>query len=200
MPPTLIVGLGNPGPRYKGTRHNAGFAVVDALAALHQVRFRTWERLRVASLRDSQMHLLLAKPMTFMNLSGDGIQPLVVDRRIPPDRILVVHDDLDLEAGKLRFRRAGGAGGHRGVQSLIERLGASGFPRLKIGIGRPPDGTDPVEYVLQRPDGAGSAPLVRGIERAGEACLVWAREGLERAMSLYNTGVDEPGGDREGNP
>lgn len=194
MPHALIAGLGNPGPRYRGTRHNVGFAVVDALAARLGARFRTWGRLRIASARDGRTQLVLAKPMTFMNLSGDGLYPLIVERRLHPCRLLVVHDDLDLEAGRLRLKRSGGAGGHRGVQSLIQRVGSEEFPRLKIGIGRPPEGVDPVDYVLMRPGAGEAGCLALAVERGADACLAWLREGLDRAMSLYNSNEAGPGG------
>jgi peptidyl-tRNA hydrolase, PTH1 family len=186
VPPVVIVGLGNPGPRYRGTRHNVGFAVLDEMASRYQARWRTWGRLRIASFRHGQAQVVLAKPMTFMNLSGDGLQPLLVDRRVQLESVLVVHDDLDLDAGRLRFKRSGGAGGHRGVQSLIERLGSSAFPRLKIGIGRPPGDLDPVEYVLLRPGPMDAAALTQAVERAVDACLTWACDGLDRAMNLHN--------------
>lgn len=191
MPPALIVGLGNPGPRYRSTRHNVGFAVVDALAARFQVRFRTTGRLRAASVRDGQDQLFLVKPMTFMNLSGEGLQPFIAGRRLHPSRILVVHDDLDLDAGRLRFKRSGGAGGHRGIESIIRSAGQAEFPRLKIGIGRPPEGIDPVRYVLLRPGDSEAAPLALAIDRAADACLVWLRDGLETAMGLYNPALPD---------
>jgi PTH1 family peptidyl-tRNA hydrolase len=192
MPKALIIGLGNPGPRYKGTRHNVGFAVADALAARYGVGFRAAGRLRAGSARVGETQLFLVKPMTFMNLSGEGLQPFISWHRVSADRILVVHDDLDLEEGRLRFKRSGGAGGHRGVESLIRSTGTSEFPRLKIGIGRPPEGIDPVNFVLMRPGEKGAGALGCAVERAAEACLVWLRDGLDAAMGQFNQAPTDP--------
>ena len=142
----LIVGLGNPGPRYAGTRHNAGFLVLDELVRGAGLRFRKQREAEVAEWDG----VLLLKPHTYMNRSGAAVQAAMTRSRIPLDQVLVVHDDLDLPLGKLRLRQGGGgAGGQRGVQDIIERLGP-GFGRLKLGISRPPEGWAVEDWVLSR--------------------------------------------------
>ncbi len=148
--PRLIVGLGNPGPRYARTRHNIGFLAVEALAEAHRLDFsRREHHALTAHGRIGEQRVILAKPQTWMNESGLAVAALTRFYRIPPEAIFVLHDDLDLPLGTLRFRSEGSSGGHRGVQSLIERLGSSAFPRLRLGIGRPPGRMDPAAYVLQ---------------------------------------------------
>ena len=141
----LIVGLGNPGPRYKETRHNAGFLVLDVFAARHGASFRAGrhgEEARVGNLR-------LLKPSTFMNRSGTAVQAVATKNGISPEDILVVHDDLDLPLGRLRIRAGGGAGGQKGVQDIIACIGPN-FLRLKVGIGRPPEHWTTENWVLSR--------------------------------------------------
>lgn len=187
--PKLVVGLGNPGRSYQGSRHNAGFRVADALVREAGASFRSAGGLRIARLDPAHCSLSVVKPVTSMNRSGDGLAPWLARRCLDLANLLVVHDDLDLPVGRLRFKRSGSAGGHRGVQSLIERLGDGGFPRLKIGVGRPPEGVDPIEYVLRRPDQSERALLDDAVARACNACLLWAREGLEAAMNVYNAAL-----------
>src|SRR6185295_13736415 len=145
----LVVGLGNPGARYRRTRHNLGFGVVDRLAERWGVTIagRRHEA-ETASATFAGERTILAKPLTFMNLSGEAVGKLRRLHRLEPAAILAVYDELDLPAGRVRVRGAGGAGGHRGVASMIEALG-TGFPRVRIGIGRPPGGSDPTAYVLE---------------------------------------------------
>ncbi len=181
----LIVGLGNPGPRYAGTRHNAGFLVLDALAAAEGLRFRQQRQTDVAEWDG----VVLLKPRTYMNLSGAAVQAAITRSRIPLDQVLVVHDDLDLPLGKLRLRQGGGgAGGQRGVQDIIERLGP-GFGRLKLGISRPPDGWAVEDWVLSRfrEDERG---LVQEVVGAAVRALHGLREeGWERTGNWLN-GLD----------
>lgn len=147
---SLIVGLGNPGPRYSGNRHNIGFQVIDAFAESHQLAFtRTEHYALTAHGTVNDQRLILAKPQTWMNDSGKAVAPLARYYRIPPERILVVYDDLDIPLGTIRFRPKGTSGGHRGVQSIINHLGLTSFPRLRLGVGRPPGQMDPAAYVLQ---------------------------------------------------
>ena len=183
----LIVGLGNPGPQYDRTRHNLGFQVADLLAGAVGAKFRLGSRGLLARGRYRGVELLLLKPTTYMNESGQAAVPLLRRKGIPAGSgLLVVHDDLDLAAGKLRLRRDGSAGGHKGVISLIQHLGTPEFGRLKIGLGRPPAGVDPVEYVLHRPDPAERELLDAAVRRAVDAALLWAAEGMESAMGTYN--------------
>lgn len=157
----LVVGLGNPGPRYAENRHNIGFRTVEAVADAYQLSFsRTEHRAKTAHGMIEGERVILAKPQTWMNESGKSVTPLSRFYKTAPEDILVIYDDLDLPLGTLRFRSEGSSGGHRGVQSIIQHLGTDAFPRLRVGIGRPPGQMDPAAYVLQN-------------FSAEEASLVW---------------------------
>jgi len=183
----LIVGLGNPGPRHAANRHNAGFHCVDLLARVHNLSFdRLQHRARVATGTIAGQRVLLAKPLTYMNLSGQAVGPLVRWCRVPVDRLMVIYDDLDLPLGSIRLRPSGGSGGHQGMRSIIEALGNGDFPRLRIGIGRPPAGLDPADYVLSdfAPD---ELPVFhQAVELAVQAIECWLTEGLVAAMNRFN--------------
>ncbi len=183
----LVVGLGNPGRPYQHNRHNVGFHVVDRLAERHGLTFsRQQNGALVASGSIGGCPVILAKPQKFMNLSGGPVAALVKFYRIPPQRLLVIYDDLDLPLAVIRLRPAGGSGGHKGVQNIIERLGRQDFARLRVGIGRPPGRMDPADYVLQD-FSAEQLPLIEGAwERAADAVEVWLSEGIEQAMSRFN--------------
>lgn len=178
----LVVGLGNPGPRYAMTRHNAGFSALDRLAKAEGVVFRRRGEALIAPWGPGW----LMKPLTYMNLSGTAVAPFVRSKGLSLERVLVVHDDMDLPLGRIRFKRGGSAAGQRGVQSIIEALGDPGFDRLRIGVGRPPAGIDPVSWVLSRfpPDDA--ARFERVIEHALEAIRVWREAGLAEAQTRFN--------------
>ncbi len=182
----LVVGLGNPGPEYAHTRHNIGFMVVEALARRYGATFRPSRQARaeVAEIRIDDERVVLVKPLTYMNLSGEAVRPLLQWYRLTPDRLLVVYDDLDLPFGRLRIRPRGSSGGHGGMRSIIEHLGTEAFPRLRIGIGRP---VGPARvYVLQpfTPEEQAQVPAI--IERAVQAVETIIREGLEAAMNRFN--------------
>ena len=147
--PFLIVGLGNPGPDYRHNRHNVGFMAIDALARALDIPIQRVELRALVGkgLLDGQ-RVILAKPQTFMNKSGQAVASLARFYKIPVDQILVVHDDLDLPFGNLRLRPEGGTGGHKGMDSIMNRLGTREFPRLRVGIGRPPGRMDPADFVL----------------------------------------------------
>jgi peptidyl-tRNA hydrolase, PTH1 family len=180
----VVVGLGNPGSRYAGTRHNAGFLVVDRLAERRRLLFTKQRQALVA--RDGD--LILAKPTTFMNLSGAAVQALMTRHAVRREGLLLVHDDLDLPLGRLRIRHGGGSGGQRGVQDTIDRIGP-GFARLRIGISRPPDDWPAERWVLSR-FAESEAPLVeRTVDAAADAVLRWLSEGLEAAQRWAN-GLD----------
>jgi PTH1 family peptidyl-tRNA hydrolase len=185
---SLVVGLGNPGAEYAGHRHNVGFQVVDALAQTHGLAFyrRRDARARVAEGRIGDRPVLLAKPQAFMNLSGRSVGRLSRGRRIPPERILVIYDDLDLPLGRLRLRPQGGSGGHKGMRSIIEVLGTGAFPRLRVGIDRPPGQMDPAEYVLQPFDREQQSLLASVMQRAVAAAECWLSEGIVVAMDQFN--------------
>ncbi len=189
----LIVGLGNPGPEFAGTRHNVGWMCVERLARRVGASFDRYQfRAQLARWDDNGRKVLLAKPLTFMNRSGEAVRPLVRFYKVELDRLMVVYDDLDLPPGKIRLRPKGSAGGHHGMESVIQKLGTSDFPRLRIGIGRPagPEAYDPdvvARYVLS-PFSAAERPLIdAALDRAAEALLVWVREGIEAAMNRFNT-------------
>ncbi len=186
-PDRLVVGLGNPGSRYEGTRHNLGFQVADRLAARWDAG--AWREVLgslLAEARPRGATVALAKPLGFMNRSGDSVAALMGWMGLPPDRLLVVHDDLDLPLGALRVRLRGGAGGHNGIRSVAESLGTGEFTRLKVGVGRPPEGSSGADYVLSRflPEEAGLLPAI--VERAGDAAEAALFEGPLAAMNRFH--------------
>lgn len=186
----LLVGLGNPGREYLWNRHNAGFMVIDRLAVRLGARgMRLQSKAIVMAATHDQHKLILAKPQTYMNLSGQSVQGLIHFYRLPLERVLVIYDELDLPFGVIRLRPAGGAGGHNGVASIIERLGRQDFPRLRIGIGRPPGRMEAADYVLQDFSREETALLSEILDRAAEAALTFVAEGLEAAMNKFNGDV-----------
>ena len=187
----LVVGLGNPGSRYRDTRHNLGFRVVDVLAARWGIRIGG-RRHQAESGRGeiAGVRLILAKPLTYMNLSGEAVGRLRRAERVRPGDVVAVYDDLDLPVGRVRIRGGGGAGGHNGVTSLIAVLGRE-FPRVRIGIGRPPGGADPVEYVLEPVAAGERAAIARAVERAADGVEALLGDGIERAMSAFNAASAE---------
>lgn len=186
--PFLIVGLGNPGSEYASHRHNIGFQVVQALATAHSLAFarRRRAKARIAEGRIGPRQVLLAKPHTFMNLSGKTVGRLSRAHEIPSEHILVIYDDLDLPLGRLRLRPEGGSGGHRGMRSIIEALGTQAFARLRVGIDRPPGSMDPAEYVLQPFTEEEAALAGTAVERAVAAVECWLSEGIVAAMDHFN--------------
>lgn len=188
--PYLIVGLGNPGIKYRKTRHNFGFMVVDALAEdlklpLKKLKYKAM--IGEGRLGDSK--IILARPLTYMNNSGDSVWQLAKFFKVPNENIIVAHDDLDLPLGVLRLRPGGGASGQRGVASIIQKLGIQDFARVRLGISRPPGQMDPVDYVLEKflPNEEKLRDIV--IKEAVEAIQVFVREGLSMAMNKYNGDV-----------
>lgn len=182
----IVTGLGNPGRRYKGTRHNVGQEVVSLLADQLRVRLADDGWARTGRGRLEGVTLVLAIPETFMNLSGQAVRDLLRRRRRRPGDLLVVHDDMDLSLGHLRLRPGNGPGGHNGVRSIIEEIGTGEFPRLRIGIGRPPAGVDPTDYVLERFTPEERGTIDEAVTRAAEAVAVAATQGLAAAMNRYN--------------
>lgn len=183
----LLVGLGNPGFRYADTRHNAGFWVVDSIAAAHglSVTRRLHESLTATGQLDG-CRVLLAKPQTFMNLSGRSVAALVRYYKLNPDDVLIIYDELDLEPGRMRLRGSGSAGGHNGMKSIISTLGTDAIPRLRVGIGRPPGHVPAADYVLRPPDRAEQALLREAVDRAAACAVTWVKHGLEAAMNEWN--------------
>jgi PTH1 family peptidyl-tRNA hydrolase len=189
----LVVGLGNPGDEYAAHRHNVGFRVVDALARAHGLEFsrKKEARARVAEGQIGGRPVILAKPQTFMNLSGQTVGRLSRMHGISPESILVVYDDLDLPLGRLRLRPDGGSGGHKGMRSIIESLGTQSFPRLRVGIDRPPARMDPADYVLHPFDSEQKSLLAGVVERAVAAVELWLAVGILAAMDEFNRPVSE---------
>lgn len=182
----LLVGLGNPGPKYLRTRHNIGFMVLDRLAESLGLSFREKTDYRFCNGSISGQKVILIEPLTFMNRSGNAVRNLVSKNPVVPETIIVVHDDLDLEAGKLKIRKTGSAGGHKGIESIIQCLGSRDFIRVKVGIGR-----DPLipteEYVLGK-FRKEEQPLIKtAVSRAGEAVFCIIEEGLDKAMNRFNS-------------
>lgn len=179
----LVVGLGNPGPTYAGTRHNVGFMVVDRHVAAVGAHFRREDRAEVAYAGG----VYFLKPLTFMNRSGDAVGPFCRRYRLSAPAVLVVADDLDLPPGQVRIRRNGSSGGHNGLKSVMAALGGTvNFPRLRVGIGRPPASYDPVAWVLGRWSRAERAFWDERLQMAAAALASILDEGLEAAMNRFN--------------
>lgn len=184
----LIVGLGNPGPKYAETRHNAGFLVVDELARRWGARFSRGKQADVARGEPPWAAHRLVKPQSFMNLSGAAVQSVLARHGGGDDRLLVIHDDLDLPLGRLRFKRGGGAGGQKGVRDIAARLGPD-FDRLKVGIGRPPERWTVENWVLSSFRPEERERLAEVIAAAADGVTAWLEHGLDDAMNRVN-GLD----------
>ncbi len=183
----LVAGLGNPGSAYAHTRHNVGFAVVERLAAGAGARFAPGAcEAQVAPISLSSVPVALLKPQTFMNRSGTAVAGWLARLGLPPGRLVVVHDELDLPVGRLRVVAAAGPGGHRGVASIQEALGTAEFGRIRIGIGRPAIGEDAAERVLAGVAPEESAALAEAVARAVDAVCCLILEGAGPAMNRYN--------------
>ena len=185
----LIVGLGNPGARYAGTRHNVGFDVVDELARRRGLTFESSPAEAVmARERGPGARLMLAKPLTFMNLSGRAVGELVRYYRLDPDDVLIVADDVNLPLGRLRARRGGSDGGHNGLRSVIEALGTA-VARLRIGVDRGDRRRDLASHVLATFDESELETIRPAIDHAGDAVEVYVTDGIERVMNRFNGGA-----------
>ncbi|MFH1147015.1 MAG: aminoacyl-tRNA hydrolase [Pseudomonadota bacterium] len=188
-----IIGLGNPGQKYNDTRHNAGFMVLDHFAAASNIPL---VQKQLDSLfgkgQIETKNVFLAKPLTFMNRSGSAVGRILRYYKLSPDNLLVVHDDLDLPAGRIRIVKNGGPGGHNGVASIIESLGSQNFDRLKIGIGRPTPPEQPEDYVLKPFSVQDKAVIEEVLERAVAAIGVIIRKGITPAMNIYNVKTRPP--------
>ena len=184
----LLVGLGNPGEKYENTRHNVGFQVIDELAErqgkpVQRLKFKAL----TALLTISGEKVLVMKPVTYMNLSGEAVRPAADFYKIPPERILVVSDDVALPAGRLRIRAKGSAGGHNGLKNIIQHLGTDQFPRIRIGVGeKPSPDYDLADWVLGRPQGEDRQAVDAAIRRAADAVECILAQGLERGMGKFN--------------
>jgi len=184
----LIVGLGNPGRQYAPSRHNIGFLVVKALADGRKAVFKREPGAfsLTAKIKISRQNILLAEPLTFMNLSGEAVVALVNKFKLSLPEILVVCDDLDLEFGSMRLKKSGSSAGHKGIQSITDSLGTHEFARLRIGIGRPQSRIEPAEYVLAPFLKKEKEELAFILGKAVDCCLTWADLAIDKAMNIYN--------------
>lgn len=191
--PWLVVGLGNPGPQYAGNRHNAGFMVVDVLAARLGGRFKAHRaHAEVVEGRLGGSRVVLSKPRTFMNESGGPVAGLRDFFNVPLDQLIVVHDELDLEFGAVRVKVGGGDNGHNGLRSVTRSLRGPGYARVRFGIGRPPGRTDPAAFVLANFSAAERRELGVNVERAADAAESMVVEGLARTQTEYHRDGQPP--------
>jgi len=179
----FIIGLGNPGRKYSATRHNIGFTILDNFAKNKSLQWKEYKDLAEISVTDD---LILVKPMLFMNNSGSAVLPLVKKYDPNYSGIIVIHDDLDVNFGRIRIKKGGSSGGHNGVQSIIERLGTDEFIRMKIGIGRPDCGLDGADFVLSKFNSEETKQIKSIILCAADAVSVLVEDGIQKAMNLFN--------------
>ena len=183
----LVVGLGNPGQKYANTRHNMGFLTVDLLAErqgvkLNKVKFKSAYNIMTFA----GAKCLVMKPQTYMNLSGEAVGEAARFYKLPPDRVLVIYDDVSLPVGKIRVRPSGSAGGHNGIKNIIAHLGTQTFPRIKIGTGAPQSGGDMIDWVIGVPSQAEREILLESFGRAVDAAACIIQQGCEKAMNQFN--------------
>lgn len=186
--PALVVGLGNPGPEYAETRHNVGFAVADLLASRVGARFSVHKRSNsdIAQGRLAGRPVTVARPRTYMNVSGGPVAGLVRYFSVPPEEVVVVHDDLDLGFGVIRLKRGGGEGGHNGLRSISKALGTKDYLRVRFGIGRPPGRQDPADFVLKKFSAAERKELELAVDLAADAAEALLEQGLEPAQNRFH--------------
>jgi peptidyl-tRNA hydrolase, PTH1 family len=184
----LIVGLGNPGERYSGTRHNIGAAVIREFCAENQLILKKgfFASSKCAKARFNSCEALVAIPLAYMNCSGPAVGSLVRKHRIAPIDLLVVHDDIDLEFGRIKARSGGSSGGHNGLKSVVASVGSPEFCRLRIGIGRPPGNLDPADFVLSRFTATEQKEINETVTQAGYALKVWLCDGISKTMNMFN--------------
>lgn len=184
----LIVGLGNPGRPYIDSRHNIGFSLVRYLARSHKVSFKKEGGIAAfaARIKIGRETAVLVMPLTFMNLSGKAVDALLKKYRLATDKLLVLCDDMDLELGRIKLRGSGSSGGHRGLESIMARLAGRSFDRLRFGIGRPPQGVEPADYVLGAFTKKEKEVLGLSIERAAACCESWINKGRAETMNIFN--------------
>jgi PTH1 family peptidyl-tRNA hydrolase len=188
----LIIGLGNPGREYRDTRHNFGFMMIDRIAVRLNARgMKVQSKAIVMDARHDDKKLILAKPQTFMNLSGQSVQGLAHFYKISNENLIILSDDLDLPFGTIRIRASGGPGGQRGLGNILEKLGSKDVPRLRIGIGRPPGRMDPAAYVLQNFSRDEQKSVSEILDRGADAVFAFVDHGLNKAMNEFNGSVVE---------
>ena len=183
----LIVGLGNPSQKYEGTRHNVGFTVIDVLAEEYHITVNSNHYKALCGKGwIAGESVLLAKPLTYMNLSGESVRPLADYYKVEPEDILIIYDDISLEPGKIRVRAKGSAGGHNGMKSIIQHLGTEAFPRVRLGIGEKPAQMDLADYVLGHFNKEEQALMKEAAQTAVEAVTCYIEHGIAETMNRYN--------------
>lgn len=184
----LVVFLGNPGLKYECTRHNAGFMAADAMAAAKNVSINKSKfKALTAVCKVGEENVMLMKPQTYMNLSGEAVVQAVNFYKIPPEHVIIVSDEVSLPIGKLRIRRKGSAGGHNGLKNIISQLKTEGFPRIRIGVGAPPHPDyDMADWVLASFKNQDAEDIAQSVKRAAEAVECYITQGSDRAMNIYN--------------
>ncbi len=183
----LIVGLGNPGRNYRNTRHNIGFMVIDKLASdLSCAMTKVQNKAIIGTCKLGEIKVILAKPQTYMNLSGTSVSSLLKFYKVDLSKLLLIHDDVDVPFGQIRMRPGGGSAGQKGAESTIQQLGSKAFPRLRMGIGQPPGRMDSADYVLQPFEKADEQVLKEFVERASDAAKCFITDGLDMAMNRFN--------------
>lgn len=183
----IIAGLGNPTRTYEGTRHNIGFEVIDRLADRFRIDVSIQKNKALCGKGVIEgLKVILAKPQTYMNLSGDSVRELAAYYKVEPQNIIVVFDDISLEPGQIRVRPKGSAGGHNGVKNIIARLGTEEFPRVKVGVGEKPKGWDLADYVLSRFSSEDRKVMDESVKLAAEAVVAIITQGTDAAMNQYN--------------
>lgn len=194
----LIVGLGNLGREYTGNRHNVGFQCMELLAEKYGISLdKRQHKARLGTGQVAGRHAILAEPQTYVNSSGEAVGPIARYYKVPPRDVLVIYDDLDLPQGTIRVRPSGSSGGHNGMASIIEQLGTQGFPRIRVGIGRPPGRMEPKDYVLQDFGPSEREVMAEVYERVVGAVETFVQEGVREAMNRYNASPDTAPGDGE---
>ena len=188
----LFIGLGNPGREYASSRHNFGFLLIDRLAVRLNARgMKVQSKAIVMDARYEEHKLILAKPQTYMNLSGQSVQGLVHFYKLSLAHVMILSDDLDIPFGTIRIRASGGPGGQRGLSSILEKLGTKDIPRMRLGIDRPPGRMDPADYVLQNFSRDEMKEISELLDRAADAALEFVSNGLNAAMNNYNGGIKD---------
>ena len=184
----IIIGLGTPGDAYRGTRHNVGFETIDKLCFDLNIKLKNNRRFRahIGEGRISQTPVLLVKPQTYMNLSGQSVKAILTYYKLPPSEIIVVYDDISLPVGDIRVRESGSAGGQKGMVDIIARLATDEFPRVRIGIGNKPENWDLADYVLSRFHKSEWDGMIQGVTKAGDAVGFILKEGTPAAMNEFN--------------
>lgn len=183
----IIVGLGNPTREYQGTRHNVGWDVVTRISDDYKIPLDTKKHKAICGHGYIEGEkVVLAQPITYMNLSGESVRELVDFYKVAPEEVIVIYDDISLEVGQLRIRKKGSAGGHNGIKSIIAHLGTDEFPRIKVGVGDKPQGWDLADYVLSRFKSEEQATIREALKNSSDACKAIITSGIDAAMNQYN--------------